>query len=260
MLIALLPALTLATATPAEPTETITFDSSIDLDAVLTARLRSAIEAGWSLVDVSSEDDGNGIGFTLTREGDVERHVVVFDGTSVYRVGPGTLPAQPTKPSAFLLEALQGGGGVEIESTCGGYAERPYVVDGFAVGPEARELVARSLAAADDLESTWVSGRRAVFRLETDGSAMDLIVTLAEEGGGVAEAELRRYELGGGDHTVYRRRGALARALRHAFVSSIHQEGDSIVLRTSRGRFAIDPDGTAFRSRYEDGDHGGCGC
>jgi hypothetical protein len=52
----------------------------------------------------------------------------------------------------------------------------------------------------------------------------------------------------------------MARALRRAFVSSIHQEDGGLVLRTSRGRFAIDPRGTAFRSRHGEAEDGGCGC
>ncbi len=251
MLVALLPVLTLAT------TETIAFDSQDDLERALTVRVRSAIESGWTLVDVSPEDDGTGYGFTLTRDGDVLRHVADFGG-NVYRVGSATLPEQPTKPSDLLLEALREGGGIMLSSGCG-YDVQTYFIDGYAAGPQARSLAARSHAAADDLEGAWVAGRRATFQLETGGNAVDLIVTLTEEGG-VAEAELRRYE-SRSDRTVYRRRGALTRALHRAFVSSIHEEGDILVLRTSRGRFAIDPGGTAFRSRYGgDDEYEGCGC
>jgi hypothetical protein len=250
MLVALLPVLTLAT------TETITFDSQRDLERALTVRVRSAIESGWTLVDVSPEDDGASYGFTVTRDGDARRHVADFD-SNVYRVGPATLPEHPTEPSALLLEALRQGGGIELAAGCG-YDVQAYFVDGYAAGPRARELAARSLAAADDLEGAWIVDRRATFQLEAGGQAIDLIVTLTEDGG-VADAELRRYA-SRTDRTVYRRRGAMARALHGAFLSSVHEEGDGLVLRTSRGRFAIDPGGTAFRSRYGDDEHEGCGC
>lgn len=256
MLVALLPVLAAASATP----ETLTFDSQEDLHRALTVRLRSALEAGWTLIDVSPEDDSSGTGFTLANGIDVERHVAMSDGSYVYRIGPAELPAHPIKPAETLLEAIRGRGGIELVADCGGSYVESYLLDGFGVGPEARDLVTRSLAAADDLESAWVAGRRAVFQLEVGGSPVDLVVTLTDEGG-VAEAELRRFA-SRRDETVYRRRGAMARALRRAFVSRIHQEDDRVVLRTSRGRFMIDPDGTAFRSRHGDGDgeYEGCGC
>lgn len=251
MLVALLPVLTLAT------TETISFDSQDELERALTVRVRSAIEAGWTLVDVSSEDDGTGYGFTVTRDGDARRHVADIDG-NVYRVGPAALPEQPTKPSDLLLEALREGGGITLSSGCG-YDVQAYFIDSYAAGPDARSLAARSLAATNDLEGAWLADRRATFQLETGGKAIDLIVTLAEDGG-VVEAELRRYE-SRADHTVYRRRGAMTRALHRAFVSSIHEEDGNLVLRTSRGRFAIDPGGTAFHSRSSgDDEYEGCGC
>ncbi|HWO24976.1 MAG TPA: hypothetical protein VNO30_39825 [Kofleriaceae bacterium] len=252
MLIALLPVLTLAT------TETITFDSQEELEDAASVRLRSAIASGWTLVDASAEDDGSGLGFTLTQNGAIERLVIAFD-RNVYRVGPADLPASPTRPSARLLEALRGRGGIRIVGGCDGLYEEPYLIDDTAAGPEARSLVARSLAAADDLEGAWVSGRRAIFQLEADGKAVDLVVTLGEEGG-VAGAELRRYA-SRGDFRTYRRRGALARALRGASVTRIESTGSAVVLRTSRGRFTIDPDGAAFREKPRDVEYeGGCGC
>jgi hypothetical protein len=239
-------------------TETVTFESHDQLERALSVGVRSAIASGWTLVDVSHDYEAGGFAFTLTREGDVERHVALFDGSNTYRVGPGEVPEDPTKPSEMLLQALRGRGGIEIASNCGGYHERPYLVDDFAVGPEARELVARSLAAADDLEGAWMTDGRAMFKLERGGDPLELLVTLTEEGG-VADAELRRYE-SGDDESIYRRRGAMVRALRGAFVSSIQQGDNGLVLRTNRGRFSIDPDGSAFRSRYEEAGHEGCGC
>ncbi len=250
MVIALLPMLTVAA------TETITFESQDELERTVSVRVRSAIASGWTLVDVSPDYEANGISFTLTRDGDVERHLALLDGNT-YRVGPGTVPEEPAKPSELLLEVLRGRGGFEIVSGCEGLHERPYLITDFALGAEARELVARSLAAAGDLEGAWVTGGRATFQLETGGAPVDLIVTLNEDGG-VAEAELRRFQWRE-DESAYRRRGALAHALRRAFVSSVHEQDGNVVLRTSRGRFAIDPDGNAFRSKIRGGDHG-CGC
>jgi hypothetical protein len=252
MFIALLPVLSLATA------ETIAFDSQEQLEDVLSVRLRSSIVEGWTLVDVSQADDGNGLGFTLTRDGDAVRHLVSFGEGNLYRIEPGEVPEDPTAPSDRMLEALHGRGGVELGVSCGGYYEQPYLIDDSATGSEARALVARSLAAADDLEAASMTGRRAIFQLQTDGAAVDLVVTLTEEGG-VAQAELRRHDLRG-DDTSYRRRSAMARALRSAFVSSIHSKDGGIVLRTSRGRFALDPDGSAFRSKHGSDEYEGCGC
>jgi hypothetical protein len=251
MLIALLPVLTIAT------TETITFDSQYELEDAVSVRLRSAIAAGWTLVDTSPDYEDGGLGFTLTRDGVVERHVITADGRD-YRVGPGEVPAHPSRPSTLLLEALRGRGGIRIASRCGVY-EEPYLVDAAAVGLEARGLVARSLAAADDLEGAWVHGGRAVFQLETDGNAVELVVTLGEEGG-VVGAELRRFG-SRDDRTTYRRRGAMARALRGTSVARIESTESDVILRTSRGRFAIDPDGAAYRENRREEDYdGGCGC
>jgi hypothetical protein len=251
MLIALLPALSLATA------ETIAFDSQEQLEDALSVRLRSAIAEGWTLVDVSQADDGNGLGFTLTRDGDAVRHLISFEG-NLYRIEPGEVPEEPTAPSEQMLEALRGRGGVELGVSCGGYYEQPYLIDDAATGSDASALVARSLATADDLEGASMTGRRAIFQLQRDGAAVDLVVTLTEEGR-VAEAELRRHGLGS-DDTAYRRRSAMVHALRGAFVSSIHSKDGGIVLRTSRGRFALDPDGSAFRSKHGDDGYEGCGC
>lgn len=249
MLIALLPALTLGAV------ETTAFDSEHELERAVSVGVRSAIASGWTLVEVTEVDEG--LGFTLTKDGATERHVASFEGGHVYRVEPAERPEEPSGPSDFLLEALRGRGGVEIEASCGTYYGRPYLVERFAVGGDARELVARSLAGAGDLETASVEGGRAVFQLEVSGRAVDLIVTLTEEGD-VAEAELRRYEARD-DSSTYRRRGAMAHALRRAFVTSIHDGENGLVLHTSRGRFAIDPDGTAFRSKHPE-EYEGCGC
>ncbi len=51
-------------------------------------------------------------------------------------------------------------GGVEIESGCGEYYLRPYLVDEHATGMFAAELVARTLGSADNLSSaTAVTGK-----------------------------------------------------------------------------------------------------
>lgn len=251
MVIALLPVLSVAAL------ETITFESQDELERAASVRVRSAIEAGWKLVDVRTEyGGGDAMAFTLTRDGEVVRHFALFDGKT-YRVGPDALPANPQPPDWLLREALEGRGGFELASSCEGLHARPYLVTDFALGAEARELVARSLAAASDLEGVSVTRGRATFELETGGEAVDLIVTLNEDGG-IAEAELRQYEHRE-DESSYRRRGALAHALRRAFVASIHDEDGVVVLRTSRGRFAIDPGGDAFRPKREH-DDSGCGC
>ena len=202
MLLALLPVLSLAVSP-----EPVTFESREALERAIAVQVRSALEAGWTLVDVSPENDGSGLGFTLVRDGVIERHVATFDGGNVYRVAPAALPEWPDKPSDRMLEALRGRGGVVLASRCGYYVDA-YLSEGFATGPDAGAFVARTLAAADDLESVWTSDGRAVLQIEAGGSVVDLVVTLTEDGA-EAEAELRRYE-SREDRVVYRRRAAMA--------------------------------------------------
>lgn len=253
MLLALLPALSVAAAT-----EAVTFESRVELERALSGQVRAALEAGWELVDVSPEEEGSALGFSLARDGEVLRHVVSFDGTNVYRIGPAPLPTEPTRPSERMLAALRGGGGISITVSCGGAYAEAYRVDGFAAGPDAGGLVARSLSSAEDLESAWMVDGRAVFQLEARGQALDLIITLTEDGA-VAEAELRRYD-SREDRMLYRRQAAMSRALRGTFVSSVRRDADNLELHTPRGRFAIDPDGTAFRPKHLDAGYMGCGC
>jgi hypothetical protein len=250
MLLALIPVLSAVTS------QATAFDSEPELERAVSVGVRTAIAAGWTLVDAGQIEDG--FTFTLTRGGVTERHVASFDGGIFYRVEPAELPEHPRAPSAELIEALRGRGGVELEASCGVYYDRPYLVEGYAAGAEARELVARTLAGAADLEGASVDGARAVFALQLRGRVIDLVVTLTEDGD-VSEAELRRFS-SREDESTYRRRGAMVRALRRAFVTSIRDGVTGVVLHTSRGRFAIDPDGDAFRAKHTSDREDGCGC
>lgn len=236
MVLAILP---LAALVAGETTELSTQE---EVASALFDGVRSALAAGWTLVDVRREEAG--VAFSVEKRGAVERHVAAFDYGFHYRVEPGALPQDLAKPSEFLLEALRGRGGIEIGLTCGVYEVAPYIIEGYAAGTRAGDLAARWLAAADDLEYATVTSARAAFQLEIRGRAVDLIATLAD-GGRVAEVEVRRYEARA-DNTSYRRRAALLRALRGAFVASVVELGGSVVLGTNRGRFAIDPEGNAF--------------
>jgi len=255
MLLALIPVLALAAPPVIE--EWIAYDDQRALDDALSARLRTALAAGWTIVDVSGEDGERAMGFTLEKDGELARHVATFDDTYVYRVRPARLPLHPTPPSDRQLAAIRGGGGVELVGDCDGFTWRSYVVQAAAGGVEAHALVARSLAAADDLDGAWADDHHAVFELDTGGGPVDLVVTLAGDGV-VAAAELRRYDWRRDLHT-YRAREAMAHMLRGGFVSSIRVDGSRVIaLGTSRGRFTIDPAGPAFLWDPEVGPYGRC--
>jgi hypothetical protein len=115
-------------------------------------------------------------------------------------------------------------------------------------------LVARTLATASDLERVSEMNGRVTFTL--DDGTRDLIVSIGPERRVVA-AELRHYEATS-DQATYQRTGAMKRALGKTRVLSIASDGAA--LRTTKGRFVIDPKGDAFKSNFGDEDGGGCGC
>lgn len=248
MVLALLPLVALVTG------ETTALSSPDEVASALVEGVRSALADGWTLVDVRRDEAG--VALSLEKGGAVQRHVAAFEFGFHYRVEAATLPRAPVAPGEFLLEALRRGG-IELDVTCGVYEITPFLVEDSAAGARAGDLAARWLATADDLEHATLTSERAVFQLEVRGRAVDLIAALGE-GGTVAAIELRRYEARA-DNTSYRRRRALGRALRGAFVASIVEIGGSVVLGTNRGRFAIDPEGTAFRTNPRT-EAEACGC
>ncbi|HEU0036775.1 MAG TPA: hypothetical protein VFQ53_39460 [Kofleriaceae bacterium] len=250
-MLALLPILSVASP--------VVVDGHEQLERALSDGVRAAVAQGWTLTAVGPEDDA--IVFTLSRNGEVVRHVAKLDGTNSYYVEPGAAPEWASAPSTFMMLAMRAKrGGVELESECGGFYERPYVVDAFEVGDASRKLVAKTLASAVDLESAYtIEGGRVVFDLElADGKASELVVHVDGEGR-VVEAEQRRYEYATDDST-YRRMTRLKKLTKGGFVTAIDTSEGELVLVTNKGRFRIDPDGDAFESTYDPEDEGGCGC
>ena len=78
-------------------------------------------------------------------------------------------PADTEEPSHFVTIALAApSGGVEIESGCGEYYLRPYLVDEHATGMFAAELVARTLGSADNLSSATAVTGKVTFGVKKD--------------------------------------------------------------------------------------------
>ena len=236
------------------------------VEQALNQGVRARIGANWAIVDIRIASDDFIV--TLQRNGDVEHHVVHLADQESYRVvSDATLPADPVEPDDFTLRALAAPrGGIEITSSCGDYYHLPYVIEDTAAGEFAGVMVARTLAAADDLQSATVSDDRATFVIEKAGHRLDLRVALDPKGN-VIEAELRRFQLDADDWVAYNRMPAMKAALRNARVVSIAVKSKrSLTLGTSKGRFLIDPHGDAFTYgvKYgdpnEEGEGDDCGC
>jgi len=245
-----------AGATPA----VVTTGTYRQVEAALDEGVRSRIDAGWAVVDMRTENDEFVV--TLTRDDAIERHVMHFDSSNSYRVERDVtaLPTELMEPDDFTLRALSSArGGFEVAATCGDYYQRPYFVDDAATGELARSMVARVLATADDVHGASQHDGRATFTLGKRGTTVDLVVWL-DPMGKVIEAQVRRFESGASSESPsYKRAGAMKRALRGVKVVGISERGASLTLETSRGRFVLDPDGTAFDSG-NNGEYEGCGC
>ena len=228
------------------------------VERALNVGVRSQIDAGWSVADIRSENEE--LVVTLVKGDAVERHVMHFDDKVSYRVVPdAVMPADAAEPSELTLNALSAPrGGIEITASCGDYYEVPYLVDDAASGEFAGTLVARTLATASDLRSASVHAGRATFVVERGGAKLDLLVWLDPKGK-VIEAELRRFMNGGDDEVVYKRVRAMKAALGHTRVVGIEESASRISLKTSKGRYVINPDGDAFLYP-DDGEYEGCGC
>lgn len=240
------------------PPKVIVTGNHDTVERALNLGVRTQIDAGWSVVDLRTENDEFVV--TLVKGDAVERHVMHFDDKDSYRVEPdAVLPANVSEPSELTLSALAAPrGGIEITTSCGDYYEVPYLVDDAASGEFAATLVARTLATASDLRSASVYGGRATFVIERGGAKLDLLVWLDPKGK-VIEAELRRFMHGEGEGVMYKRVRAMKAALKHTRVIAIDESASRISLTTSKGRYVVNPDGDAFlypdESEYE-----GCGC
>lgn len=263
MILPLLPLLSItatapaqAPAAPTSPTSVTQAATEDELADVTSRGVRTAIEAGWILVSAESGPDE--VIFTLTRGNAIARHIAKLDhaaGNS-YRVEPAaTLPANLFAPGAFLLTALAGGGGIELVGDCGTVSERPYLIERRATGAAAGRLVARSLAASQDVERATVDDDRASFALDMRTGPAELRVTL--DAGAVTAAELRRYQWAG-DTSTFRRQRAMQRAVRAGSVTSIAADDDeATLLFIGAKRFTMPVE--AFVSNDPDQDET-CGC
>lgn len=220
------------------------------VEQVLSDTVRTKVEQGWVVVDVRTANDE--LAVTLSKGETFERHVVKFAATDEYRIeADAKQPADLEEPSHFLGLALAApSGGVEIESGCGEYYLRPYLVDEHATGEFAAQLVARTLGTADNLTGANATAGKVTFSVTKKDVTRDLVVWLDRKGS-VIEAQLRRFEYSGGG-AAYKRMGALKKSLAKMRVTGV--KGTTLIL--TKGAFALDPDGSAFG--YDD-EHG-CGC
>lgn len=223
------------------------------VEQALSDGIRARVEQGWGVMDIRTANNDELV-VTLSKGETYERHVVHFDGVDVYRVeSDSKRPGDAEEPSHFLGVALSApSGGVEIESGCGEYYLRPYLVDEHATGEFATELVARTLGSADNLSSALEGTNKVTFGVTKKAVSRELVVWLDRKGA-VIEAQLRRFEYSGGGGGAYHRMSALKKSLAKMRVTAV--KGTTLIL--TKGSFALDPDGGAFGGG--DGEHG-CGC
>ena len=225
--------------------------SQSEVEAQLTAGVRTALADGWTLADVRGDDDE--VTITMTKGDKIEQHVAHIDGKhDAYRVDISTsLPAHPW-PNELVAITLAQGGGLEIAGHCGSLDVRMYEPGPRAKGAAAGRLVSAMLKAADDLETANVDDGRAVFGVTLEGRYAELHVAL--DSGRVIAAELRKYNYGP-DHTTHTKHRALKRAIGKT-VTRI-DEGDAGPVLFGEKRFAIDYE--AFEENDPDREHY-CGC
>jgi hypothetical protein len=222
--------------------------------------VRARIADGWTIADVRTE--GNLFVATISHGDEVERHFVGYDDKGRYALSierDAKVPADPREPSELALQALTSPrGGIEVHASCGEYYELPYFIESFAGREMAPRFVASTLATADDLSYVDVRAHQTTFHLERNGKAMKLFVWLGE-GGAVIEAQLRYYGAGVDGTATYKRTRAMTKALSHGRVTKIEAKA-GLRLVTTKGTFAIDPDGSAFEGGGYSGEYEGCGC
>lgn len=228
-----------------------------EVEQALADGVREKLAQGWSLADVSGDEDE--VTLTLTHGKQVERHVVHVgddgpddEGGNAYRIDVGgTFPTRTT-PDEFFALALANGGGIEIIGDCGSYYTRAYFLEAHAKGKRAASaLVAATLKSADDIEGAYVSGGEAEFSLEVSGNAARLIVTL-DDNDRVTAAEVRRYEYNA-DNSTYAQLDRMKRKLGDKVTSIV--DGISGPKLVGDKRFELDT--SAIESNHP---NDGCGC
>ncbi len=197
------------------------------VEQALSDGIRAKVEQGWAVMDVRTANNDELV-VTLSKGETYERHVVHFASVDVYRVEADIKrPADTDEPSHFLGLALAAPtGGVEIESGCGEYGLRPYLVDEHATGEFAMELVARTLGTADNLSTADAVDGKVTFGVTKKTVTRELVVWLDRKGA-VIEAQLRRFEYGGGG-AAYKRMGALKKSLAKMRVTAV--QGTTLIL------------------------------
>jgi hypothetical protein len=234
----------------------VTSGNYAHVEQALSDGIRKRVEQGWAVIDVRTASNSNDpeLQVTLSKGETFERHVVTFASTDAYSIETDVkAPVDGDEPSHYLNAALAapGGGGVELQSSCGEYFLRPYMIDEQATGEFASALVTRTLATSDNLANASTSDGVITFSVTRKQVARELVVWLDRKGT-VIEAQLRRFEWGG-NGAEYTRMAALKKQLAKTRVVAI--KGTTLILPKST--FVLDPEGSAF---YEDdGDHG-CGC
>jgi hypothetical protein len=229
-----------------------------EIEQALVDGVRAKVAAGWEIAAVESDDEDELV-FTLTRGIAVERHVAHFDyqdesASSVRIDKGGTAERGRFAPSPFLVAAIKGKGGIEIDNDCGRLYARPYMIDANAKGPAARKLVAETLKSSTDLEKAELVGDEAVFGVELDGKLSELHVTLDDDAK-VVRAELRRYEYNP-DMTTHKQQAKMKRRI-GASVQMIEGGIMGPVLVSGTKRFEIDT--STFESN-DTSEHLTCGC
>jgi hypothetical protein len=226
------------------------------IEQALSDGVRARVAAGWAVLDLRTVNDEFVV--TVRKADAIEKHIVHFDRKNVYRIEQAaSAPADANEPSDFVRQALAAPrGGIELMASCGGYYERAYVIDDEATGEFATTLVARALATTDDVAGASSRHGHVVFSLQKKNLQRDLVVWVDPKGT-VIEAQLRRFEHGGGGPN-YKRTAELKRAMTKTRVISVVDHGATLALVTPSGKFVIDPNGASFD--HGEGEYEGCGC
>ena len=228
--------------------------SQADVEKALTDGVHARLAAGWTIVDMRTDDDELVVTMRDAYASQIEQHVAHIDGhANAYRIDVvHAFPQNPAPPDDFTVAALSGRGGLEIQLDCGHAQPRPYMIDARERGAAAARLVAKTLKDSSDLENATLEHGRAIFVLDVNQQAIDLIVAVDGDGN-VKSAEVRRYQFGP-DVSTNKKQRAMQRAVGEK-VTQI-TEGDSGPVLHGAKRFAIDLYALERDADLDDG----CGC
>ena len=249
--------LPLLTAGAQATTTPVHLDTNDELATALVAQVRADVKAGWTIVNAYGFDAG----ISAVKDGVVMRRSIEVDqdgdgGKLAVTVTPDT--DQP-KGDEFLTQSIMNGG-VTLESGCGDWYLQPFVIENRARGEAAGTLVADTLRTADDLERADHAGGVVTMTLDRAGKGFELVVELGDDNR-IDRATLKRVQFVT-DSGRYQRKNRLRQALRGKSVTTIDTSGteSEVTLVVGSKRFAIDPDGDAFKAHPRDPDDSGCGC